>query len=73
MLQGLVAYFVADQTHGSCNLQLVHHSDSCVGATPPASRMCTRFVVFSADRQATLWCNFGLERGQQHCGVAGCQ
>ena len=24
----------------------------------------------SADRQATFWCYFGLECGQQHCGVA---
>lgn len=27
----------------------------------------------SADRQATFWCDFGLERSQQHCGLAGGQ
>ena len=27
----------------------------------------------SADRQATFWCYFGLECGQQHCGLAGGQ
>ena len=29
--------------------------------------------LYSADRQATLWCDSGLERGLQHCRVAGCQ